>query len=75
MKKRSSKRSDICLVRFNPGKIVPGSKFPFKIGETLLFFGEIENMPEHCAVAKLKSGKIYVGYHLDNFEKLSESET
>jgi hypothetical protein len=40
--------------------------YPFKNGEILLFLGEIENCPGHCAVAD-KNGKVHWMYHTNNF--------
>lgn len=48
-------------------------KYPFKGGEALLFLGEIQNMPGHCVVAN-KEGKVFWGYHTDNFRQPKESE-
>ena len=33
-----------------------------------IYLGEIPNMPGHCVVAGHESGKIYSGYHIDNFK-------
>lgn len=35
--------------------------------------GEIEYMPGHVAFAT-KDGKVYFGYHVENFRKLTEEE-
>lgn len=39
----------------------------------LIFLGEIPNMPGHCAVAS-KHGKVYFGYHTDDFVELTAEE-
>lgn len=39
-----------------------------------IFLGEIPNMPEHCIVAGHKSGRVYSGYHVTNFQELNEDE-
>ena len=39
-----------------------------------LYFGEIPNMKEHCVVCGLESGKIYSGYHIENFRVATEEE-
>lgn len=41
----------------------------------LLFLGEIPNMPGHCAVAEVKSGKVQVGYHTSRFVEIPEDQT
>lgn len=49
--------------------------YPFKNGESLLFLGEIEQMPGHCVVVQgNKDGKIHYGYHTDNFVELTDDE-
>jgi hypothetical protein len=49
--------------------------YPFRKGATLLSLGEIRNMPGHCAVIEIKTGKVHVGYHCDIFTEIPESET
>lgn len=41
----------------------------------LVFMGEIKNMPEHGVFIGMKSGKIYSGYHVWNFEEIPDDET
>jgi len=48
---------------------------PFRHGQTLIFFGEIPNMPGHCIVADHKTGKLYSGYHTDRFVEIPDDET
>lgn len=43
--------------------------------EVFIFLGEIPNMPGHVVVAGMNSGKIFAGYHPENFETLSDEET
>lgn len=69
------KKTNVYLVSFSPVNSSKKKGYPFKLGEHLIFLGEIENMPGHCVVAKLKSGKIIVGFHTENFKKLSIDET
>lgn len=66
----------LSLVKFDYDN-VPKSQhhyYPFKKGKAYLFFGEIVNMPGHCAVAA-HGGTVYFGYHTDNFVELTEDET
>jgi len=49
-------------------------KYPFKENGIYIFFGEIPNMPGHCIVSDHKTGKIYSGYHTDNFVELTGDE-
>ena len=48
-------------------------QYPFKVGDHLLFLGEIEGMPGHCAVVN-KNGQTFWGYHMENFVQLTEEE-
>lgn len=40
-----------------------------------IFMGEIPNMPGHVVVAGMSTGRIFAGYHPENFEQLSDEET
>lgn len=42
-------------------------------GDTVLFLGEIPNMPGHCAIAT-HSGKIDFGFHTNSFEEIPQEE-
>jgi hypothetical protein len=64
------------LVRFR-FDLVPAeyhSRYPFKPDRTYVFFGDIPNMPGHGVVADHRTGKIFSGYHTENFSELTESE-
>ena len=50
-----------------------GDQYPFKDDDHLLFLGEIEGMPGHCAVVN-KRGRTFWGYHTENFVQLTEDE-
>ena len=50
-----------------------GYKYPFKNGDTVFVFGDIEQMPGHCVIAT-KKGKVHLAYHTDNFRKMSVDE-
>ncbi len=68
---------NLSLVHFDEGDgFMPASmraRYPFGIGEPLLFIGEIVNMPGHCIVAN-KKGEVHYGYHTENFIELREDE-
>lgn len=51
------------------------ARYPFRKGMTLLYLGEIHNMPGHCAVVDPKTGKVHIGYHCDLFNEMTDSET
>ncbi len=51
------------------------SKYPFVVGRTYVFFGEIANMPGHCVVADHQTGQLYSGYHTESFIELTDDET
>lgn len=67
----------LSLVRFIADGVSPASmgKLPFRRGVAYLFLGEIPNMRGHCVVAEQESGRIYAGYHTENFVELTEEET
>lgn len=39
-----------------------------------IFLGEIPNMYGHCVICSYQTGKIYCGYHTDNFIEIEEDE-
>lgn len=47
--------------------------YPWKKGESLLYLGEVVQMPGHCIVVNRK-GKIFWGWHTDNFRYPTENE-
>jgi hypothetical protein len=66
------------LVKFAPPTRRKGSgvsRYPFRRNSAYIFFGEIPNMPGHCVVGDPKTGRLFAGYHIENFVELSESET
>ncbi len=50
-------------------------KYPFKKDALYIFLGNIPNMLGHCVVADHLSGRVYSGYHTENFIELDEDET
>ncbi len=67
----------LSLVRVNFSHLSPEdrAKYPFVEQRPYIFFGEIPNMAGHCVVADHKSGQIYSGYHIENFEEIPVDET
>lgn len=59
------------LVRFTAPK-EHADKYDFKVGQQFVFLGEIPNMPGHCVVADVESGRIHSGYHIENFEVMND---
>jgi len=63
------------LVRLHPSLARrSGRKLPFKPGVAYLFLGEIVHMPGHCVVADLRTGRLFTGYHTDNFVEIPADE-
>ena len=61
-------------VVFNPK--VPkeyADQYPFEKDQVYLLLGEIENMEGHCVVVE-NSGKVFWGYHTENFDELKEND-
>lgn len=50
------------------------AKYPFIKDELYVFLGEIPNMGGHCIVVEHKTGKIFSGYHTENFSEVPEAE-
>ena len=46
---------------------------PFREGDTVFIFGDIDQMPEHCVLAT-QDGKVHWGYHTSQFVKLTDEE-
>lgn len=42
--------------------------------KTFIFLGEIPNMQGHCVVVGHKTGKIFSGFHIEDFVELTEDE-
>ncbi len=42
--------------------------------DVFIYFGEIPNMPGHCVVSGHNSGKVFSGYHIENFQELPDEE-
>lgn len=47
---------------------------PIMQEDVFIYFGEIPNMLGHCVVSGHKSGRVFSGYHIDNFQELTEEE-
>jgi hypothetical protein len=76
MRSRRRNPRERSLVKFvATSSVRNGKKYPFKRDHTYLFLGELANMPRHCVVADLKTGRLFAGYHTDNFRELAEDET
>lgn len=65
------------LVRFCFGRIPIEyhDKYPFAPNGVYVFFGEIPNMPGHCIVADHQTGRVYAGYHTENFAEIPEDDS
>jgi hypothetical protein len=77
MNKKQKKLRKLSIVVFDPwyGKKNPKaySKHPIKIGEQVLYLGDIPNCPGHCAVAKY-TGEVVWMVHPDEFREAKDSE-
>jgi len=40
----------------------------------LIYLGEIPNMPEHGVFAGHRSGRVYSGHHIEQFEEVPSEE-
>ena len=48
---------------------------PLAQERSFIFLGEIPNMEGHCVVVGHKTGKVFSGYHIENFVELTAEET
>jgi hypothetical protein len=64
------------LVRFLIDELPPEfhDEYPFTRDGVYVFFGDIPNMPGHCVVAEMKTGRLYSGYHTEHFAEIPEDE-
>lgn len=62
------------LVRFNASHLTKEqlAQYPFDPALTYLYLGELQNMPEHCAIADIRGGGVFAGFHCENFEEVAE---
>lgn len=81
--------NSLCKFVLSGGELAYAKEYPFEVGETVLFLGEIPNMPGHCVIvsgwkptvknhlgkAVLRPCDISHGWHTENFVELSEDET
>ena len=77
MKQRYKRPRRSSLVRFSVERLSSRDVklYPFKPSKTDVVLGEIPNMPGHCVVADVKTGRVWAGYHTENFQEIPEDET
>ena len=88
MKRKIPRQNSICRFTLGEAEAKYAHEYPFKIGERVLFLGEIPNMAGHCIIVSgwkrsikdanevpvLQSCDITYGWHTDNFVELTEDE-
>jgi len=45
---------------------------PIMKEKVFIFFGEIPNMSGHCVVSGHESGRVFSGFHIENFQEIKE---
>ena len=60
----------LALVTLKPEFAALASQSPFGNDLPLVFIGEIPNMPEHGVFAGHRSGRIYSGLHIAQFQEV-----
>ena len=50
------------------------SMYPFTEKDNFIYLGDIENMVGHCVVIETKSGRVFSGYHTEQFIELTDDE-
>ena len=73
---KKSKPRRLSLVRFDFDHITATyhKRYPFRRKAVYIFIGEIPNMRDHCIVADAKTGKLYSGYHTEDFVEVPKDE-
>ena len=76
MKRKWKKPRQYSLVKYDFDAFPADAKTinPFKPGRVYVLICELANMPGHCVLADHKTGKIYSGYHIENFVELSNDD-
>ena len=76
MNKSQSVPRQNALVKFNFAALPKEywAQYPFVENAVYVYLGEIPNMPGHCVVGEHPCGKIFSGYHTENFKELEEDE-
>lgn len=62
------------LVRFAPQNDYEYPKTGFYAEEVYVYLGEIVNMPGHGIFVGRRTQKVYFGYHIEDFEEISDEE-
>jgi len=50
------------------------SQYPFSREDRFVYLGDIPQMPFHCIVARVSDGRVFSGFHTENFIPLTEEE-
>lgn len=45
---------------------------PIMKEKAFIYFGEIPNMSGHCVVSGHESGRVFSGFHIENFQEIIE---
>ena len=70
---KNKKLKPLTLVKLVCSNPSHAKYYPVKIGQHVLFLGEITNMPGHCAITT-DGGVVHYGYHTDQFIALTDDE-
>lgn len=49
-------------------------RYPFAKGDRFVMLGEIDHMPGHCVLARTSDGRVFCGYHTENFIEVEEED-
>ena len=64
----------LSLVRLKRGVANVADSVPFADDLPLVYLGEIPNMPEHGVFVGHRSGRVYSGYHVFQFEEVPSED-
>lgn len=64
------------LVKYNFDSVPKNwsNKLPFKKADVFIYLGEIIQMPGHGIFVNYKTGKIHMGFHIDEFLEIPEKD-
>jgi len=76
MTTKNNKPRQYALVKLTDEEIAAHEKSFSKVeNNRYIYMGEIPNMPGHCIVAGVVSGKTYTGMHIKSYEEVDADDT
>jgi hypothetical protein len=73
-KRRKPRKLSLVKFNFDGCPVEYHKKCPFSSEVVYVYLGDIVNMPGHCVVVEHETGRIYSGFHTENFVEIPEDE-